>query len=239
MTTNEAALVEETKALIDEVESGATAHAAWVAIQDRVKQLYEDHTQAEISELIGKNPSWVSDLIRWEPSSRPTPFGGDHRATKNRDTVGAKTALRDPDKRAKVLGELSAHDKAAVAADALADPDVRDVVASNPKLSKPVTQASADASEALKSRVKDRGRRPDPDTVDEYLEVTSHLDAIHSHTRLALRALQAQDIGDWPDDLRADARGRIDHDIDRLEFLSEALQGITISDEQIADLLAE
>lgn len=73
------ALVRETKALIREVERGDTAHAAWVAVRDRVERLYEGRTQTEVGKLLGKSGKWVSDLLRWDSSSSSveSPFARD------------------------------------------------------------------------------------------------------------------------------------------------------------------
>lgn len=112
----ERALVKETKALIKQVESGDTAHAAWVAIQDRVRQLYEGRTQREVAEQIGKKKSWVGELLTWDfqDPGKPTPWAGPRGTTREAST--ATKILRDPQTRAKVLAKLDDKDLAAIGA---------------------------------------------------------------------------------------------------------------------------
>lgn len=120
-------LVAETKALIKEVEAGQTDRAAWIAIQDRVRELYLDEegrpfrTQVEVGELLGKKRDWISEVLAWDAEDLPTPFS--HAANLRRQHLdrnerGAKTALRDPTSRAKVIAELEPADLARLAREA-------------------------------------------------------------------------------------------------------------------------
>lgn len=118
MATDDRALVKETKALIKEVESGETAHAAWVAIQDRVKRLYKTRTEREVAGLLGKASSWVHDVLVWD-GGIDLPFSASARGRdQDRNTRGAKTALRDPEARKQVIASLDADEIEAVIDDA-------------------------------------------------------------------------------------------------------------------------
>ena len=110
------ALVEETRALIREVESGETDRAAWIAIRDRVEELCRDRTQAEVGGLLDKPPTWVSDMIGWSPGSRSTPFGGDYRGNLPSHRAAAKRLLRDPEQREKVIAALTPEERSEVVA---------------------------------------------------------------------------------------------------------------------------
>lgn len=117
MDKSDRALVKETKALIKEVESGDTAHAAWVAIQDRVRRLYEGRTQTEVGELVGKSDQWIRNMLKWDPDVHAVPHSNpayQERAKRSRTSA----ALRDPDVRVKVFKDMSAADLATVVADA-------------------------------------------------------------------------------------------------------------------------
>lgn len=131
MATHDEALVAETRALIGEVEAGETTRAAWIAIRDRLRRLGEDRTQAEVGRLLDKSRSWVKDVVDWEPGERrPTPFGGDFRATVRREEVGARSVLRDPDRREKVLSGLDPSERTEIATTAVRglEPKQRDAV---------------------------------------------------------------------------------------------------------------
>lgn len=106
MNKQDAALVKETKALIKEVEAGDTEHAAWVAIQDRVKLLAEDRTQTEVGKLLGKGRTWVNSMLTWDAPAGTTPHSAAARGTDKGDSAKAKKVLRDPEQRKKVIAEL-------------------------------------------------------------------------------------------------------------------------------------
>lgn len=109
MNKNDRALVAETKALINEVESGDTAHAAWVAIQDRVKRLYEGRTQEEVGGLIDKSLYWVADVLKWKPEDPQgrTPFAGSRAERRPGEQKNiAKKVLADPEQRRRVIADL-------------------------------------------------------------------------------------------------------------------------------------
>ncbi len=114
MNKEDRALVKETKALIKEVESGDTTHAAWIAVQDRVQQLYEGRTQTEVAELIGKSQSWTAKLLRWDYSHANSPPWGS--GSNKRSEVTAK-ALSDPGKRRALASSLPPEVLASVVAD--------------------------------------------------------------------------------------------------------------------------
>ena len=83
-TENVVRLVEETKTLLEEVEAGNPDRAAWIAIQDRVRRICEAlSSRLEASKRLGKSPSEISD------------------------EAGARSPLRDPEKRKAVLEGLS------------------------------------------------------------------------------------------------------------------------------------
>ncbi len=119
MNREDRALVKETKALIKEVESGDTAHAAWVAIQDRVQQLCEDRTQTAVGDLLGKGPDWVSTVVRWDSAAADLPFSAGARGRDyDRNARGARKVLTDPAQRARTFKDMSAAELANVVADA-------------------------------------------------------------------------------------------------------------------------
>lgn len=105
---NEGVLVAETKALIAEVEAGQTARAAWTAIQDRVKQLYEGRTQREVAEMLGKSCAWVATVLNWR-DVHEAPFSG-AKYQENARRSRTKAALRDPRIRAEVFKELDSEE---------------------------------------------------------------------------------------------------------------------------------
>lgn len=106
-TKENGALVEETKALIREVEAGDTDRAAWIAIQDRIKRLYEGRTQREVGELIGKHYRWVQNVLTWDAHRDVhSPHGGPV-ARERREKSVAKKALRNSESRKQVLADLS------------------------------------------------------------------------------------------------------------------------------------
>jgi hypothetical protein len=124
MNREDRALVKETKTLIKEVEAGDTAPAAWVAIQDRVNQLYKAFgSYKAVGREIGKDDKWVSGVVAWERGSAaaPTPWattapaGRQARAASNRSA--AKKVLADPAERVKVIEGLTPDEKAAVVRD--------------------------------------------------------------------------------------------------------------------------
>lgn len=94
--TGDTQLVAETKALIAEVEAGETKHAAWIAIQDRVKQLLGKHSQAEVGRLLDKHSKWVSMIEKWDAGSpsAPTPFAGTSPAGKAAKEQSERAAVR-------------------------------------------------------------------------------------------------------------------------------------------------
>ena len=111
MEGDDRALVAETRALIEEVESGQTAHAAWVAIQDRVKRLYEGRTQAEVGELIGKKATWVGAVLAWDPGRPELPHARKGAGVERGDKAAAKKVLRDPEARSNVIESLSEEER--------------------------------------------------------------------------------------------------------------------------------
>jgi hypothetical protein len=120
MNREDQRLVRETKALIKEVERGDTVHAAWIAIQDRVAQLKEGRTQAEVGELVGKKSSWIAYLLHWDSTTVESPFATAARPTESAasDRSHAKRALRDPENRRAVLRDLNPGELAQIAQDA-------------------------------------------------------------------------------------------------------------------------
>lgn len=115
------ALVKETKALIKEVEAGNTDHAAWVAIQDRVKLLAASRTHRQVGASLDKDATWVTKVLQWRGDDHHhLPLGGpkqDVAQSKSR----AKKALRDPEIRAKVIADLKPEERAKVASEAVRD----------------------------------------------------------------------------------------------------------------------
>lgn len=104
-------LVEETKALIKEVEAGTTDRAAWIAIQDRVKRLAKGRTQTEVGRLIGKDRRWVSELLAWVSAAADSPFSAAARGRDaDRNARGARNVLVDPEQREKILTSLPDRD---------------------------------------------------------------------------------------------------------------------------------
>lgn len=106
MRQEERALVQETKALIKEVEAGDTDHAAWVAIQDRLKQLADGRSNREVGRLVGKSESWVQKTVTWNPYHGTLPQGGPRKLDSN-ERSSARKVLRDPARRQKVVESLT------------------------------------------------------------------------------------------------------------------------------------
>lgn len=127
MNRTDNALVEETRALIQEVESGDTAHAAWVAIQDRVQRLCEGRTQTEVASLVGKSQTWVSELLSWDyrDHDKPTPKAGPRKPEWNQAT--AKKVLADPEQRTKVIESFTEEERIEIAQAVMA-PEMRNEV---------------------------------------------------------------------------------------------------------------
>jgi hypothetical protein len=105
-------LVEETKALIKEVEAGDTANAAWLAIQDRVRRISDGRTQRETGRLLSKSDTWVSTVLAWDfqDPKTPTPHAGPRGAQREAST--AKKVLRDPEQRRQVIADLDHNERA-------------------------------------------------------------------------------------------------------------------------------
>jgi hypothetical protein len=127
------ALVEETKALIDEVEAGQPEHAAWLAIQDRVQRLHaEVGSNRKVGKLIGKGETWVRDVLKWDARDRARPFGGAEKNAKRYEQQ-ARKVLTDPAKRKAAIEEIAKADPEAIAEiakdaiEAASDEDAREV----------------------------------------------------------------------------------------------------------------
>ncbi len=231
-TTTEA-LVEETKTLIAEVESGETAHAAWLAIQDRVKRLNEGRTQVEVGKLIGRSGDWVGEIVRWEPNDRrPTPFGGDFRATKNRDVVGARSALRDPVKRKAAIEQLAKDDPDVVAAIA------KEAIASTAD----ATDVDGIASEAFArgNEIRQGGRSEgkkhrESGALEGWGKVVSRTHSANHQAKECLKEITSLDRL-MPDDLRDDALASVQITIATWELVAATLRGESVGDQAEAFL---
>jgi len=162
-------LAKETKTLIGEVEKGETAHAAWVAIQDRVQQLYEGRNQREVAALVGKTHTWVADILHWDSgnSSFQTPFARDAKPGRREgvERAGAKAVLRDPENRKAVLDELTEEERAAV---------VRDADESRARTHERVTASERREDERKRS-----------DHTQQFISAGAHLGEAKRHLRLA------------------------------------------------------
>jgi hypothetical protein len=204
---NVEALVDETKALIREVEGGETVHAAWVAIQDRIKQLNKVYSQREIAPKLGKSYTWVKDVLRWDParhSGASSPFARDA-SSNRRDSVEqaeAKKVLRDPEKRAKVIESLTEMERIEIAGAAM-EPSMREA-----QRTKKEMQAVRDARPA-----RERG----------VIELISSL--LNSADLNIQRAAQVASETTWDDpEVNAMAEGRVDRTAMRLDLLRSAIR---------------
>jgi len=236
------ALVKETKALIKEVEAGQPEHAAWVAIQDRVRQLHaEVGSNRKVGKLIGKGETWVRDVLRWDARDRARPFGGEAknalRYEQNERTV-ARKVLTDPEKRKQAI-ELIAKDDPSVAAE----------------IAKAAIEQTADeqaatevATEAFNrsAAIRQGGRKYPKKTkttgaFEGWLKVSSRIDSAKYQAKLALKELQSIDTP-IADDLREELLRDLDTLDAAWELVLAAVKGETVGDqaeEFLARLAAE
>jgi hypothetical protein len=157
----ERALVKRIKARDKQIQAGHIETAAWMAQQDDVKLLCENHTQAEVGKMLGKKVQghpkagercgWVSTVVNWKVSpSSMTPFARDAKPGRREsvEQAEAKKVFRDPEGRKKVLPALSPTDLIEIGLEA------------DEALEDKIEQGSIDAEEAAKQRQEAAAKRP-------------------------------------------------------------------------------
>jgi len=212
-------LVEETKALIEQVESGDTAHAAWLAIRDRVKQLYagRGRSQAEIGELLGKKPTWVNTLLRWDASVDSLPFSRPERD-------------REPARRERAAKQILAEQPEALA----------------PEIAAAVEHLPEEAVGKIEAAVHKRRRKEygldEPGAVPETPPVKPLPPILREFQKVSFALWNLQERAqDEPVDPAEEEQFKVLIEADRkfLDAFEQAVLGQTEFDASVADMLAE
>ncbi len=207
MDSVDRALVTETKALIKEVESGDTAHAAWVAIQDRLQQLYDGRSQQQVADLVERPKTWVRDVLNWDVrSATHTPFATNSpagkRARQASNRAAAKKMMTDPVELPAVIEKLTEEERLEVAKAAM-EPAMRD--------------------ERRGHKEREAHRESKPASERGYIELISSL--LDGADLNILRAIHKAGETTWDDaEVVAMAEGRIDRTAMRLDLLRMAVK---------------
>lgn len=215
--TQERALVDETKALIREVEAGETAHAAWIAIRDRVQRLMESHTQPQVGALLDKSRSWVAKVLAWDVYSNTLPLQGPSQE-RARTKYHARQALQDPEQRREVIESLTEEDRLAIAHDAM-EPEARD------------------------DRRRQKERHAHQQDKDQPHPERTHLELIANRLSAAelgiMSAISAAKGTEWSAEGTAQVEALIDQTSMRLDLLRMAVRGDDGLEAELAQLVKE
>lgn len=235
------ALVDETKALWAEVEAGNTDHAAWIAIQDRVRTLTQDRSQAEAARLLGRDATSVGELLRWDRRSL-TPWSTDSKLGKSKQEISqrsaAKTIMRDPKQRSQVIKSLTPDEIKSIAVEAVkAAPEAAiDAIVHDDDLADDTLNAALDAQIAKDKATSKRPKKPKTrSALDAWGGVISAAAAADFQAKKALESIQSADEA-VPDDLLKDASKSVDHAIASWELVAATIAGDSVGDQAEAFL---